>query len=420
MTGWREVTLAEVCDRVDYGFTASASGDPELPRFLRITDIAGDHLDWSSVPGCVVDPANLRKFELAEDDIVVARTGATVGYAKRVREHPPSVFASYLVRFRVGDDAVPGYVGAVVESPAYKTWVQQNAGGAAQPNASAKVLGAFPFQLPDKPTQQRVGSILDAIADLIENNRRRVEVLEEMAQAIYREWFVHFRFPGYEDIAFVESAVGPMPDGWVVSTCGDELEFIGGGTPSKKVDAFWHDGTVPWYTPSDLTKSRWRFAAAPELNITESGVAKSSARKFPTGSVLMTSRATLGVLAIATTEATTNQGFIVVLPDDRWSPGFMREWLDAHEVELAALGTGATFKEITKGAFKRFPFVVPAPRALDAFRSATDPIESEIANLEREIRVLGVMRDRLLPKLVTGQIDVSCLNLDALGEGAVA
>ncbi len=276
------------------------------------------------------------------------------------------------------------------------------------------------IELPDLRIQHAIVEMLEPFDDLIENNRRRVEVLEEMARAIYREWFVYFRFPGHERVDLVDSALGVIPAGWVVSTCGDELAFIGGGTPSKKVETFWDSGTVPWYTPSDLTKERWRYAAPPELRITEAGVAKSSARKFPSGSVLMTSRATLGVLAIATAEATTNQGFIVMLPDGRWSPGYIREWLAAHEVELAAIGTGATFKEITKGALKRFPLVVPSRNVLDEHRRATDPLEAEIENLEREIRVLSGLRDLLLPKLVTGQIDISTLDLDVMVEGAVA
>ena len=129
---------------------------------------------------------------------------------------------------------------------------------------------------------------------------------------------------------------------------------------------------------------------------------------------MMTSRATLGVLAIATTEATTNQGFIVILPDERWNPGFIYEWLDSKGTELAALGSGATFKEITKGSFKSFPFVVPTQSVLDDYRVATEPLENQVHFLEQQTRSLSALRDLLLPKLVTGQIDVSALDLDAL------
>lgn len=298
--------------------------------------------------------------------------------------------------------------------------VAQGASGAATPIINKSAFSAIPVRIPDLETQVRIGEVLGALDDLIENNRRRIEILEQMARSIYREWFVKFRYPGHENVPLVDSELGPIPEGWVESTCGSELDFIGGGTPSKKEPAYWSAGTVAWYTPSDLTKTGWRYASSSELNITEVGVAKSSARIFPAGSVLMTSRATLGVLAIATTEATTNQGFIVIRPDERWSSGFIYEWLDSNAGALAALGTGATFKEITKGSFKSFPFVVPAQSVLDAYRVATEPLEVQIRVLEQQVRSLSDLRDALLPKLVTGQIDVSTLDLDALVTEKVA
>jgi len=134
----------------------------------------------------------------------------------------------------------------------------------------------------------------------------------------------------------------------------------------------------------------------------------------------MTSRATLGVLAIATSQAACNQGFIVIPPDRRWPSGFIYEWLSWHADELAALGTGATFKEITKRTFKNFPFVIPSQRVLDAFRMTIEPIESSVMALEQQSRRLESLRDLLLPRLVTGKIDVSKLDLDAVLEGATA
>ncbi|MFO6451817.1 MULTISPECIES: restriction endonuclease subunit S [unclassified Aeromicrobium] len=292
--------------------------------------------------------------------------------------------------------------------------------GAANPTLNRNHAHLLPIRVPGPINQAAIASSLRALDDLIENNRRRVAVLEEMARAIYREWFVKFCYPGHEDVPLVDSALGPIPEGWEVSTCGAELNFTGGGTPSKSDPAYWDGGTVAWYTPTDLTKTGWRYSAPSELAITEQGLAKSSAKMFPAGSVLMTSRATLGVLAIATTEATTNQGFIVILPDERWSPSFIYEWLESKAGELAALGTGATFKEITKGSFKRFPFVVPDRSVLNDYRAATEPVEGQVHVLEQQIRNLSSLRDLLLPKLVTGQIDVSSLDLDALVEGQVA
>ncbi len=136
-------SLAEIAEFVQYGYTASASEHPVGPRFFPITDIVPSQIDWDSVPYCEIDEKAKSKFLLAIGDIVIARTGATVGYAKLIRDNPESVFASYLVRIRINDQlADPGYVGRIVESNIYKKFVISRAGGAAQPNANAKVLSA--------------------------------------------------------------------------------------------------------------------------------------------------------------------------------------------------------------------------------------------------------------------------------------
>ena len=154
--GWERQTLAELCDSIDYGYTASAELDEVGPKFLRITDIVPDVIDWTSVPYCPIEADRLAKFRLVEGDIVIARTGATVGYAKRLhKRHPEAVFASYLVRLRLKPEIDTLMVGVFVESGDYKSYVQSRVGGAAQPNANAKVLSAAEILVPP-PSIQRV------------------------------------------------------------------------------------------------------------------------------------------------------------------------------------------------------------------------------------------------------------------------
>ncbi|MBX7212339.1 MAG: restriction endonuclease subunit S, partial [Verrucomicrobiaceae bacterium] len=199
MKSHRQTTLANVSESVRYGYTASATQDEIGPRFLRITDIVPDSIKWESVPYCAIDVDDRDRFALRPGDIVVARTGATVGYAKLIREPVDAVFASYLVRFRVDPSkANPAFIGHMVESSAYKRFVLSHVGGAAQPNANAQVLGKFEFSLPSLQSQERVAQTLSAYDDLMENNRRRMALLEESARLLYREWFVHLRFPGHE------------------------------------------------------------------------------------------------------------------------------------------------------------------------------------------------------------------------------
>jgi type I restriction enzyme S subunit len=396
VTAWSEVTLGDVIElKRGYDLPSAERIDGPHP-IVSSSGVSGHHAEAKvKAPG-----------------VVTGRYG-TLGRVFYITEDFWPLNTSLYVKDFKGNH--PRFVAALLES----LDLGQHDGAAAVPGLNRNQLHTLPVRVPDAAGQALLAGIFQALDDLIENNHRRVQVLQAMARAIYREWFVTFRYPGHEHVPLVETAIGPLPDGWAASTCGDELMVIGGGTPSKNENAYWNGGDIWWFTPSDLTKSRRRYATMPDTCITEEGLARSSARLFPAGSVLMTSRATLGVLAIATREASTNQGFIVVWPDDRWSPGFVYEWLDGHADALAAIATGATFKEITKGAFKRVPFVVPAQRVLDAHSEVTAPLETQIRVLEAEARNLTALRDILLPKLVTGQVDVSHLDLDALTEAAV-
>ncbi|MDD5095839.1 MAG: restriction endonuclease subunit S [Dehalococcoidia bacterium] len=167
--GWERQPLAELCESIDYGYTASATLDEVGPKFLRITDIVPDIIDWSTVPYCLIEEDRLAKFRLVEGDIVIARTGATVGYAKRLhRRFPEAVFASYLVRLRLKPTIDNLMVGTFVESDQYKSYVKSNVGGAAQPNANARVLSAVRILVPSPNIQRLFHEYVEPIKDLCE------------------------------------------------------------------------------------------------------------------------------------------------------------------------------------------------------------------------------------------------------------
>lgn len=278
---WKRLPLRDVCELVQYGHTARATSEPVGPKFLRITDIVPALIDWASVPYCGMSETQRDKYLLRDRDIVVARTGATSGYAKLLKNPPTAVFASYLVRLRIKAGVDPRYVGAVVESDDYKRFIMANIGGAAQPNANAQVLTSYPLLLPPIEDQRKIAAVLSIYDDLIENNTRRIAILEEMARALYREWFVDFRFPGHEGVRMVESVEGLIPEGWQIHPLGEVVEITGGGTPSSGRPEYWEDGTVIWYSPSDLTAAGSMFISESSRRITELGLRESSARLFP-------------------------------------------------------------------------------------------------------------------------------------------
>jgi type I restriction enzyme S subunit len=163
---WKKETLADLCVSIDYGYTASADKEVVGPKYLRITDIVPKVIDWATVPYCSIDEAKAKKFRLKEGDIVIARTGATVGYAKRLhKRHPNSVFASYLVRLRLNPNIDNLLVGVFVESDRYKSFVRSRIGGSAQPNANAKVLASAEMLVPTTGLQGAYHDFVEPLFD---------------------------------------------------------------------------------------------------------------------------------------------------------------------------------------------------------------------------------------------------------------
>jgi type I restriction enzyme S subunit len=227
-----------------------------------------------------------------------------------------------------------------------------------------------------------------------------------MARSLYREWFVDFRFPGHEKHTRVASPVGDIPQGWEVKTVSDSFEISGGGTPSRKEEKYWDGGTIQWFSPSVLTGADTMFMDDSPERITELGLAESSARLFPAFSVMLTSRATIGAIAINTHEACTNQGFITCLPNERVPLFFLFHWLTENVPTFERMASGATFKEISRGVFKTIEFLHPAPALVRRFESQVEPMGKQMLTLQRQIQNLRRTRDLLLPRLLSGNLEI--------------
>jgi len=291
-----------------------------------------------------------------------------------------------------------------------KLQMQNVSHGATQDNLSVEKLLSFDFLVPPLPVQQRIAGILSAYDELIENSQRRIKILESMARTLYREWFVHFRFPGHEHHPRVASSLGEIPQGWEVKTVADAFVISGGGTPSRKEDEFWAGGTIQWYSPSDLTGAGTMFMDDSSDRITERGLAQSSARMFPARSVMLTSRATIGAIAINTYPACTNQGFITCQPNERVPLYYLFHWLTENVPTFQRMASGATFKEISRGVFKTIEFLQPPDKLVRRFEAMAAPMAEQILALQRQIQNLRRTRDLLLPRLLSGQVAVDALS----------
>jgi len=266
--------------------------------------------------------------------------------------------------------------------------------------------------LPPLPVQSKIASILSAYDDLIENNTRRIKILEEMAQRIYREWFVDFRFPGHKKAEMVDSELGKIPEGWEAKPIGEVVDILGGGTPSTKIPEYWENGDINWYTPSDLTANKAMFISDSSNKITRVGLKHSSAKLFPSYCVMMTSRATIGVTSINTQEACTNQGFIICIPNKKASIYQIYFWIDQNKELIDAIASGATYKEIGRSEFRSLLIPVATSDVNSRFIEIVEPIEKQIEVLLRKKSNLRQTRDLLLPKFISGEFDVTNVDID--------
>ena len=304
------------------------------------------------------------------------------------------------------EQADPVFLYYYFSSPNTVYSIKNLAFAAGVPHINLDILRNFEIELPPLHAQRRIAATLSAYDDLIENNLRRIKILEEMARALYREWFVEFRFPGHEKVPRVASAIGPIPKGWELKTVADSFEISGGGTPARKESRYWDGGVIQWFAPSDLTAARTMFVDDSPEHITQLGLTESSARLFPAFSVMMTSRATIGAIAINTKEACTNQGFITCLPNERIPLHFLHQWVTDNVPQFQRLASGATFKEISRGVFKTISFLHPEPKLVQQFESRVDPMAKQLLSLQRQVQNLRVTRDLLLPRLLSGDVPV--------------
>lgn len=391
-------TLAGVCESVRYGYTASATSEAVGPRFLRITDIVPDVLDWSSTPYCEIDDDGKERFALAVDDIVVARTGATVGYAKLIRESVDAVFASYLVRFRVDSElAVPSFVGRLVESPIYKSFVRSRIGGAAQPNASAPVLGSFEFVLPSMRAQTRIVNVISPYDELIQSNRRRMTLLEDTARHLYREWFVRLRFPGREHTPITDG----VPEGWQRRRINSLTSFLGRGiAPDYDDDA---DGLVVNQKCIRNGRLDLTLARKQSRDVMHD-------RQLQSGDVLVnsTGEGTLGRVAqvlVPMKSCTADSHVTIARPSREIGSHYLGQVLIELEPRFATMGRGATNQtELSPGQIGGVEVLLPSSQLRQAYEEQAVPLFRQVANLMEQCQKLEAARDLLLPRLVSGEI----------------
>lgn len=269
-------------------------------------------------------------------------------------------------------------------------------GQSAQPGLSVKTLSKQVIDVPSLEVQCKIAAILRSLDDKIELNNKINENLERQAQAFYRELFIDNADPE-----------------WMQGTVSDLGTVVGGSTPSKSKPEYYTDHGIAWITPKDLSVNKAKFISHGENDITELGLNNSSATIMPEGTVLFSSRAPIGYIAIAGGEVTTNQGFKSVIPKPEIGTAFVYYFLKQNLPVIEGMASGSTFKEVSGSTMKRVPAVIPDFTTLMRFNNFCEPIFVQQKILEEQNRLLTQLRDTLLPKLMSGEIDVTNIRYKA-------
>lgn len=277
--------------------------------------------------------------------------------------------------------------------------VQQFTQGAAQDNLSQEKLLSIEFMIPGIDEQVRIADILSTYDDLTENNRRRMVLLEEAARQLYREWFVRLRFPGHEHTRVVDG----VPVGWLKTNAFSAMNVLSGGTPTTAVSEYW-DGEIPFYTPKDATSTSCVLAT--ERRITELGLRNCNSRLFPTDTVFISARGTVGRVNLAARPMAMSQSCYALSGKGGLSQRFLYCALTDAIEHFKQHAVGAVFDAIIVDTFKAIPFTIPAGRVVQYFEDVVAPVFRQVANLMDQSQKLRLARDLLLPRLMSGEIAV--------------
>lgn len=272
--------------------------------------------------------------------------------------------------------------------------LKKNTHGSVFDTITRNTFDNIEVEIPSIKIQEKISSILNDYDKKIELNNAINNNLEHQAEALFH-------------LLFVEN-VNPI---WKNGMLSDLGTIVAGGTPSKTKPEYYSEKGIAWITPKDLSLNKSKFISHGEIDISELGFSKSSATKMPTGTVLFSSRAPIGYIAIAANEVTTNQGFKSVVPNENVGTAFMYYLLKFLLPTIEGMASGSTFKEISGAGMKSVPVIIPDNETIDKFNAFCTPIFQQQEVLEAENSRLVDIRDALLPKLMAGELDVSDIEL---------
>ena len=401
--GYETYRIADLIDEIAMGpfgsnIKVSCFVDSGVP-VLNGSNLEGFSLSEKTFRYVTREKADsLNKANAHRGDIVITHRG-TLGqivFIPQDSKYDRYVISQSQFRVRCNDKVLPEYLVYYFHTPIGQHKLLSNASQVGVP-ALARPSSTFQqieVVLPELSIQKRVVEIISTIQKKIVNNQELNDNLEQQAQSYFQELFVDNADPE-----------------WAIGTISDLGTVVGGSTPSKAKPEYYTESGIAWITPKDLSINKSKFVSHGENDITELGLKNSSAVIMPEGTVLFSSRAPIGYIAIAAGEVTTNQGFKSVVPKPEIGTPFVYFFLKNTLPVIEGMASGSTFKEVSGSTMKNVPAVIPDAETLAKFSDFCAPFFAQQRILEEQNQSLATLRDNLLPKLMSGEIDVSTVQL---------
>ena len=407
MSEWKKVKLVDICDirsgkRLPKGTDFSTV--PTNYKYIRARDIKNGIINGENLAYITKDVKDkISKYIVNANDIAITIVGASVGDVAYVSPEFDGINltenAVRLTNFK--DNTNPRFIFYILNSPEYYLLMQQIAGGAAQPKMGIYKVEAIEVCIPSIFDQNRIVDILSRYDSLVENYQKQIKLLEEAAQRLYKEWFVNLRFPGHENTKIVDG----VPEGWEKKRAIDFFDMSIGKTPPRAEKQWFStsDKDVSWVSISDMKDVM--FVNKTGEKLTREACDKFNVKIVPEGTVLLSFKLTVGRVSIADIPVCTNEAIAHFMGSgNSWREYTLLYLRNYHYDSLG--NTSGISKAVNSTIIKNMPFLMPCDDILESFSKIVSPLFVKIKNTYSQIRLLTEARDRLLPKLMSGEIAV--------------
>lgn len=397
------MTLKDICELIvdcphvtdnDEGFGYPLIRTPNVGKGMLLLE------NVHRVSKDVYDRRN-RRAKPQTGDLILARE-APAGNVALIRESQEVCLGQRTVLIRPNKNlVVPEFLTYYLLAPYNQHRIKQSANGSTVEHVNMPSIRGLEIELPTLHVQKEIASILSNYDTLIDINTKRIKILEESARELYKEWFVRMRFPGYEQTKFVKG----IPEGWKYMRIDENYKTGSGGTPSSSHNEYYNEGTINWIRTGELKDG---FIFKSEIQITDKGLNNSSAKMYPPYSVIIAMYGnSIGQLGILSNPSSTNQACCVIQPKTiEYSWEFIYLSLIEYRQYLISFGFGAAQQNISQDEIKKFKIVFPKKEIAQSFTYMVHPLFKEIEALQLQDQTLASTRDRLLPRLLSGELKV--------------